>query len=102
MGLYGIEDHEIFPSLKDRGVELLITGDLAQVGIPQERAGLIDANLHWLGVPQSRAAGVTVIAQVLSIVIPGVGHVLEDWPDAPTAYYLREPPDSPIATSFAL
>lgn len=102
MGLFGIEDKDIFLALGERDIALLITADLAQVNNPREREGLADANLHWLGIPPILATGIGLIAQVLSIVIPGVGHALEEWPEAPTAFFLSDPPKSVISASFPL
>src|SRR5699024_12871237 len=100
MGLFGIEGKDIFLALGARDIALLITADLAQVQNPREREGLADANLHCLGIPPILATGIVLIAQVVSIVVPGLVHVLEELHDAPTAFFLSHPTMSVLLASL--
>lgn len=102
MGLLGVEDLDIFPFLTQHDVDLLVTGDIAQVERRDERQALAEANLHWIGIPTIDARGIMIIAKQLSIVIPAVGEVLNDWPSEPTAYLVGGPAESVIHSAILL
>lgn len=98
LNLSGTDDLELFQTLSAMDFSMIITKDRAQLDNPDERAALAAAGLHWLGAPEIDGVdGVHVIAQQLAVVVPAVGQVLEQWPDAPTAFHLGQPLVTPFA-----
>ncbi len=90
--LLGLEDLELFPDLAQRGFDCIITEDKAQLDRPAERAGLAEAGLHWVGILKLRnVRGVAQLASQVSMVAGGLGWVIGDAPEAPTAYRLKGP-----------
>ncbi|HYQ76183.1 hypothetical protein [Cellulomonas sp.] len=85
----GALDLDLIPYLGDRGFDLIVTKDHAQIDInPAERAALATAGLSWVGVPELDERGARLIAEQLAVVLPAIGAIMHSWPSQPTAYRL--------------
>jgi hypothetical protein len=90
-GLVNIDDVELFRDLDARGFDAIITKDGKQLILDHERAGLLDAGLHWIGVSDVGSNGEHQLALFTGVVAAGLHHVLGDWRSVPHAYKLTVP-----------
>lgn len=84
----GVDDLDLFPILASDGFHAIVTQDKAQLRIPEERRGLIDARLHWIGLRSKGWPGLKGLAMRSSTLLAGLHFVLDDWRPEPHGYYL--------------
>ncbi|MBM4685859.1 hypothetical protein GS532_18835 [Rhodococcus hoagii] len=65
LGTKGLEDVELFGEVADHPCQVFVTGDLAQLRRPEERAACRVAGLHWIGIHQVHAKGYHSVADPL-------------------------------------
>lgn len=102
VNLTGIKDPELIETAARLDFNMLVTEDFAQLSNSDEATALAKFGFHWVGVHAIDVPGVMGISQQLSVAIPAVGHVLQCWPDQPTAFVAPKPRSNPVVKSFLL
>lgn len=81
-------DLDLFPELRARHFDAIITLDRMQMRVPEEAASLRENGLHWIGIKQTSVGGPAAIANLAATILAVVPHFLNDSPREPTAYYV--------------
>lgn len=93
-GCCGLPDIELFQAVATLGFDAILTFDFAQLEDTKpggERETLRANGVHWIGVPTSDAKGDAQLALLTAVASAGLHHVIGDWGNDPTAYYLSGP-----------
>lgn len=91
LDLEGEKNLQLFPRLKDLGMDAIITHDLRHLQEPAETRSLFDNDLHWIGMKQAPQGvrGVTAIALQSAAIIAALPLIEQDWRTEPTAYKIN-------------
>lgn len=88
--LTGVLDLPLFNELHLRRFDIIITKDLAQSHVIDERDGLRDAGLHWVGVREPKSArGLEFYSSVVSSIAASMPFVLERFQQPPHAFFVE-------------
>lgn len=88
----GVDDLDLFEVLANHGFQALVTQDKNQLKVPEERAGLVAAGLHWIGFKAKKAGGLRGLSLQSATLISGLSFVIDDWRPEPHAYQLTGVP----------
>lgn len=90
--LDGLKDIPLLRHLNQQGYHFLVTQDLKQMTIPDERNAVRNSGISWIGVPhmERRVRGRQLIAAQIAILAPVAAHLIRHIPVQPTAFYLHE------------
>lgn len=87
--LSGVEDVELFETLRVLDFDAIITQDRQQLEKANERAALRLNSLHWIGVPQLNEPGIHGLASTLAMVVTGLPYFFDNLQAQPHLYRLR-------------
>lgn len=89
--LQGEKDLQLFPRLRELGMEAIITHDLRHLQDAGETRSLFDNGLHWIGMKQTPQGikGVAAIALQSAAIIAALPLIEQDWSTEPTAYKIN-------------
>ena len=91
-GLQGFDDIEVFTHLGTMQYDAIITKDGMQLVRPNERAALVDNDLHWIGLEEPVGLGRMSVPVLTSTALAGFQRVLNQWQPHLAAYRLPCPP----------
>lgn len=91
-GLKSMLDVALFGTLRDRGFDVLVTRDRAQLSNPDERAALVRSGLVWVGLRDVKLKGREKLATTAASLIAGLGHVADDARTQPVGYMINNVP----------
>lgn len=103
-GLESMLDVPLFGTLRDRGFDVLVTRDRAQLKNPEERSALLQSGLVWVGLRDVKLKGREKLATTAASLIAGLGHIVDDPRTQPVGYVINNVPHqrSQRVKSFAL
>ena len=91
-GLESMLDVPLFETLRDRGFDVLVTRDRAQLSNPDERVALLKSGLVWVGLRDAKLKGREKLATTAASLIAGLGHVVDDTRTESVGYMINNVP----------
>jgi hypothetical protein len=91
LGLAGEKDLDLFPKLREFGMNAIITHDLRHLQAEDETRSLFENDLHWIGMKQSPqgSKGVAAIALQSAAIIAALPLIQQTLDSEPTAYRIN-------------
>lgn len=91
-GLESTLDVPLFAALRERGFDVLVTRDRAQLRNIDERAALMKSGLVWVGLADVKLRGREKLATTAASLIAGLGHIASDQRTEPVGYLVNNVP----------
>lgn len=89
LGLLGVDDVELFPRVRDAGMNAIITKDGRQLVNQTERRGLYNAGLTFIHLNMGKASGRTGLGLELAAITAGLPYIEENWHSEPWIFRLK-------------
>ncbi|MET4003502.1 hypothetical protein ABIB48_002227 [Arthrobacter sp. UYCu511] len=88
-GTASILDEDLFPLIRSRGYDAIITKDGQQLRRDTERRAIFDQGLHWIGYKMKAQPGVLGFAIESSTIVAGLAYFFADVRQEPHAYEVK-------------
>lgn len=89
LGLLGVDDIELYPRLRDEGIDAIVSKDGRQLKVQAERRGLYEAGLTFIHLGMGKSRGRIGLALELAALTAGIPYIEQHWSDEPWAYRIR-------------